>query len=46
MCICINEYWNISKIGIQNIGPPAKVYNTRLCKKMKNEEKAHFEAYY
>ena len=31
---------------IQNIGPLIKVYNTRLCKKMENKDKAHFEAHY
>jgi len=36
----------MSKTGIQNIGPPVKVYNTRLRKKIENEERAHFEAHY
>jgi len=29
---------------IQNIGLSTKVYNNRLCKRMKNEEMAHLEA--
>ena len=33
-------------IGIKNIGLPAKVYNTRFCKKMKNKERAQFKAHY
>ena len=36
----------MSKTSIQNIGPPVKVYNTRLRKKIENEERAHFEAHY
>jgi hypothetical protein len=33
-------------VGIQNIGPPVKVYNTRLRKQMENKEMAHLKAYY
>jgi len=44
--ICIHEFWNIPKAGIQNIGPPVKVYNTRLHKKIENEERTHFKAHY
>jgi hypothetical protein len=32
--------------GARNIGPPSRVYNTSLCKRMKNEEMAHLKAHY
>jgi hypothetical protein len=32
-----------AQTSIQNIGPPTKVYNTRLRKKMKNKEGAHYQ---
>jgi hypothetical protein len=32
--------------GIRNIDPPAKVYNTRLHKKIENEERTRFEVHY
>lgn len=31
---------------IQNIGPFARFYNTRLCKRMENEEWAQLEVHY
>jgi len=33
-------------IGTQNINPSARVYNTRICKKIKNKERAHVEIHY
>jgi hypothetical protein len=29
--------------SIWNIGPPTKFNNTRLCKRMENEEGAHYQ---
>jgi hypothetical protein len=31
---------------IRNIGPFARIYNTRLCKRMENEEWAQLEVHY
>jgi hypothetical protein len=33
-------------IGTQNIGPPARVYNIRIRKKIENKERAHVETHY
>jgi hypothetical protein len=38
--------FRMCRTGIRNIGPLAKVYNTRLRKKMENEEMTRFEAHY
>ena len=43
--ICIYELWNVHE-HTWNIGLSVRVYNTRLCKRMKNEEKAQLEAHY
>jgi len=32
--------------GTRNIGPPSRVYNTRLRKRMNNEERAQLKAHY
>jgi hypothetical protein len=33
-------------IGTQNIGPPTRVYNIRIRKKIENKERAHVETHY
>jgi hypothetical protein len=30
-------------IGIRNIGPPIKIDNTKLCKRMENDERVHYQ---
>ena len=38
--------YKICMIGTQNIGPPARVYNIRIRKKIENKERAHVETHY
>jgi hypothetical protein len=38
--------YGMCMVDIQNIGPPVRVYNTRLHKRMEKEEMTHLEANY
>jgi hypothetical protein len=38
--------YGICMASIQNIGPLVRIYNTRLHKKIWNEERAHLEVHY